>query len=336
MNSGRAVPSRSCTPHGRHHGLRLHRGFTLVELLVVIAIIATLIGLLLPAVQSARESARRSACSNNLKQIGLAIVNFESAKKAYPAGFSFFSTAGEPCWGWAAFILPYMEQGTLYDQLQIKDRKLSAVYKPSATAAEKSLLQSPISGYRCPGDDTPTVNELCKFGTGFFPVATSNYVGCAGNKVDISSDGNYNAPQNDTDTGGLFFGFYDAKATTPGKGPLGVTRRKVTDGTSKTLAVGERGKFNYAATWAGTGNSRLYGNEAACRTLGRPSFMLNYDWVKAGSPENQGKGYGSGHPGGAMFVFLDGSVAFVSENLTAAELGYLSNRADYQSFSLGR
>ena len=332
MNSGRIV-SRSCTRVWAIHVL--NRGFTLVELLVVIAIIATLIGLLLPAVQSARESARRSACSNNLKQVALAIVNFESSKKAYPAGYSFFTTAGEPCWGWAALILPYMEQNTLYDQLQVGTRKLSAVYKASPTAADKVLLQTPIGGYRCPSDDTPALNELCKFGTGFFPLATSNYVGSAGNKIDISSSGSYNAPQNDTDTGGLFFGAYDTRSTEKdGKGPLGISRRQIADGTSKTFAVAERGRLNYSAAWAGTGNNRLYGNEAAGRTLARPSFLINYDWVMAGSPENQSKGYGSGHKGGSMFAFLDGSVAFVSENMAAAELGYLANRSDYVSYSL--
>jgi prepilin-type N-terminal cleavage/methylation domain-containing protein/prepilin-type processing-associated H-X9-DG protein len=322
-------------PRPGSSGQRLPRGFTLVELLVVIAIIATLIGLLLPAVQTAREAARRTACSNNLKQVGLAILGFESSKKAFPAGYSFFVSAGEPCWGWASFILPYMEQTTLHDQLRVTSRKLSVAFTASSTAADRALLQTSIPGYRCPSDDTPVLNELCRFGVGHFPIATSNYVGCAGNKVDINSSGNYNAPQNDTDTGGLFFGAYDSRSTEKkGQGPLGISRRQVADGMSKTFAVGERAKFNYSANWAGTGNNRSYGNEAAGRTLARPTFMLNYDWVKAGSPENQSKGYGSGHQGGAMFVFLDGSVAFISENLTATELGYLSNRSDYQMFSV--
>ncbi|MFM7206033.1 MAG: DUF1559 domain-containing protein [Planctomycetaceae bacterium] len=321
---------------------RLRHGFTLVELLVVIAIIATLIGLLLPAVQSAREAARRSACSNNLKQVGLAVINFESAKRAFPAGYSFFTAAGEPSWGWATFILPYMEQGTLYDQMRVDARKLNTLYSAAAVAADKAFLQTSISGYRCPSDDTPALNELCKFGAGYFPVATSNYVGSAGNLVDVDSSGNYNAPQNDTDTGGVFFGVYDASATNlpagkkAGTGPLGIKRKQVTDGSAKTIAVGERARFNYSATWAGSGNSKSYGNDGAGRTLARPGFMINYDWVQAGKPENQSKGYGSSHAGGAMFAFLDGSVAFVSENLTATELGYLMNRADYQSFSLPR
>ena len=85
---------------------RKRRGFTLIELLVVIAIIAVLIALLLPAVQAAREAARRSQCVNNLKQIGLAVMNYESSNTCLPPGCKF------QVWGtWAVFILPYMEQG---------------------------------------------------------------------------------------------------------------------------------------------------------------------------------------------------------------------------------
>ena len=321
---------------GRGHRPKRRGGFTLVELLVVIAIIATLIGLLLPAVQSARESARRIACSSNLKQVALAVIGFESARKAFPAGYSFYTTTGEPCWGWAAFILPYMEQQSLYDGLQVEGRKLSAIYRSAATAADRALLQTPVATYRCPSDDTPALNALCRFGAGHFPLATANYIGSAGNRLEPGFGGSYNAPQHDTDTGGMFFGAYDRKAPKPGKGPLGVTRKKVPDGTTKTIAIGERARFNLAATWAGTGNSASYGNEAAARTLARPGFMINYDWARAGGPENQGKGYGSRHAGGGMFAFVDGSVAFVSENLTAKELGYLMNRNDSESFNVAR
>jgi prepilin-type N-terminal cleavage/methylation domain-containing protein len=131
-------------------------GFTLVELLVVIAIIGTLVGLLLPAVQQAREAARRSSCGNNLKQIGTGLLNFESARKAFPAGYSMFlSGGGEPCWGWATFILPYIEQADIYDGLSPTSRKLSAIYVASPAAADQALLQSPIQTYRCPSDKTP-------------------------------------------------------------------------------------------------------------------------------------------------------------------------------------
>src|SRR5690242_10548542 len=104
---------------------RRTRGFTLIELLVVIAIIVVLIALLLPAVQSAREAARRAQCTNNLKQLGLAIMNYESANGTYPMGAQFFTFINPfppftPCGtymghSWASYILPYMEGGAQYN-----------------------------------------------------------------------------------------------------------------------------------------------------------------------------------------------------------------------------
>src|SRR5262249_20894071 len=98
-------------------------GFTLVELLVVIAIIGILVALLLPAIQAARESARRSQCTNNLRQLGIAALNYESAKKAFPYGRK-RGTVTKPDgttadlnvaqWGHLALILPYAEEGTIY------------------------------------------------------------------------------------------------------------------------------------------------------------------------------------------------------------------------------
>jgi prepilin-type N-terminal cleavage/methylation domain-containing protein/prepilin-type processing-associated H-X9-DG protein len=320
-------------------------GFTLVELLVVIAIIAVLIGLLLPAVQSARESARRSSCQNNLKQVGLGIVSFEAAKKSFPAGFSFFSRSGEPSWGWAVFILPYLEQGGLYDRLRPDTRRLRDLYRAGAAPADVALLQTSIPTYRCASDSAPPLNDLARFGSAsHFNVATANYVGnagsfCTGTQCTLNNPNTnkYCAPQFDHDSGGVFFGFYDRDGSPAGRGPLGLRRQECTDGMSKTIAVGERHRVNYAAVWAGTGSSSSYGNEGAGRTLARPGFPMNFDYVLAGvNPENQGKGFSSAHAGGVQYVFLDGSVSFVSENVIPTELGYLANRADGRVFNLAR
>ncbi len=134
---------------------RLHRAFTLIELLVVIAIIAVLIALLLPAVQSAREAARRAQCTNNLKQMGLAVHNYTSSAGSFPVLFDNFgnpsppngpsSPNGEWPLGWAVGILPFMEQGPLYN---------SANYSGGATHAINITTVSSvkINGYVCPSE----------------------------------------------------------------------------------------------------------------------------------------------------------------------------------------
>src|SRR5712671_3306192 len=101
------------------------QAFPLVELLVIIAIIGLLVALLLPAIQAAREAARRAQCKNNLKQIGLALHNFESARRVFPTGFISTSTTVNgpgtgPGWGWAGFILPHLEESSLFQQIDFK------------------------------------------------------------------------------------------------------------------------------------------------------------------------------------------------------------------------
>jgi len=128
------------------------RGFTLVELLVVIAIIGILIALLLPAVQMAREAARRSQCSNNLKQIGLAIHNFHDTYKTFPIGQP---DDDNDNYSWSAYILPYMEQKPIYDQLGAGGAAL--VYIPGGDNQKGHGSIEEISGHALPGGH-PTRN----------------------------------------------------------------------------------------------------------------------------------------------------------------------------------
>ena len=152
-------------PHYRGNSSRVGRvnsrlssaGFTLVELLVVIAIIGVLVALLLPAIQAAREAARRSSCSNNLKQIGLALLNYESAIGNFPVGAALEEGAM-----WSAFILPYMEQQNIRDLVTIDfDHNVnyasrSDVYPPISPGDVNLLAcETVVPVYRCPSTIQP-------------------------------------------------------------------------------------------------------------------------------------------------------------------------------------
>jgi prepilin-type N-terminal cleavage/methylation domain-containing protein len=276
---------------------RKHRGFTLIELLVVIAIIAILIALLLPAVQQAREAARRTQCKNNLKQIGIAFHNYHDTHTSLPAGYIYRHGAGKPNYGWAVAIMPFMDQKNLYDQLQPGSIPLKDRYKSGASATDKALLQTSVNVYHCPSDTGRDLATSVNFGSSnHFRVAYSSYVGCAG----WSNTPGY--PTHANDCGGLLWGnsylrFADC-----------------TDGLTNTELVGEREFRSHGATWVGAGRNDSYGNNGTLRTLFRGAFQINFDYAKAGSPENVGKGQSSEHVGGLNILLGDGSSRFLSEN----------------------
>jgi prepilin-type N-terminal cleavage/methylation domain-containing protein/prepilin-type processing-associated H-X9-DG protein len=149
-------------------------GFTLVELLVVIAILGILAGLLLPAVQAAREAARRSACSNNLRQLGLAAQNFHNAQQKFPYGRlnNIASTlANSSQWGQFSYLLPYLEQAAVFEQIDFT--------KSTSAAVNQTALSIPIPIFRCPSDldqmtDTSQIQN-------YADLQHNNYKGNAGN-----------------------------------------------------------------------------------------------------------------------------------------------------------
>jgi prepilin-type N-terminal cleavage/methylation domain-containing protein len=137
-----------CLKRFRRHRFPIHDGFTLVELLVVIAIIGTLVGLLLPAVQTAREAGRRMSCANNLKQVGLGIVNYEQARKTYPSGRDTKNQFGV---SWAFRLLPYVEQAQIY-----------AAYVKTARVdedANSTAMRTPVSTFFCASRRSPAADR---------------------------------------------------------------------------------------------------------------------------------------------------------------------------------
>ncbi len=161
--------------------MRLRRlGFTLIELLVVIAIIAVLIALLLPAVQSAREAARRAQCTNNLKQIGIAMHNYHDQQGTLPPGLK------GCCWGtWLVYVLPYIEQQTMFNAWNAagNDRlENSGVQNGQfryGGAVNLTVTRNHINGYLCPSD--PNTQNLV--GGSGWPVTSHNYVVNFGNMI---------------------------------------------------------------------------------------------------------------------------------------------------------
>jgi len=144
---------------------KLQRGFTLVELLVVIAIIGVMVGLLLPAVQAAREAARRMSCSNNLKQIGLALHNYHDTYRGLPPGYINNPPAlagpvagNNSQWAWGAFLLPFMEQSPLFEQLQVGQINLSAALTAGGPFDKTAIVNKPVDAFICPSDPGPFVH----------------------------------------------------------------------------------------------------------------------------------------------------------------------------------
>jgi prepilin-type N-terminal cleavage/methylation domain-containing protein/prepilin-type processing-associated H-X9-DG protein len=273
-----------------------HPGFTLIELLVVIAIIGVLVGLLVPAVQKVREAAARSQCENNLKQMGLALHNYHDTQHALPAGYQALApyvdgaTDTTPGWGWSASILPHLEQGSVYQQLNLAQPIQSS-----------PAIQTMIRVYLCPSDVTPTTAFAVPdaFGNAVATAAPSSYAACTG--------GDESATDDPTGLGV----FYRNSRTRLGD---------ITDGTSNTLMVGERAWANANGIWAGALGAGVCkrGAENPCPGTGAAwgpaaNLVLNHSHLNNASADTDGglDDFSSGHPGGANALFADGSVHFI-------------------------
>lgn len=293
----------------------VRRGFTLVELLVVVAVIGVLIALLLPAVQQARESARRTSCRNNLRNISLALQSYHDQSRAFPFGWNTHGT------GWSALILPQLEQQGLFDTLSFGETA-SWANGPNEVACGTVL---PV--FRCPSmaqrehvDDANIRGRV-----------PASYRGCGSSDV-LSDDASTTPPGfrsfEEVEHNGIFYGCSC------------VALRDVTDGTSTTILLGESyteidfiQDSNALDYWylgspqidsckcdgsnAGTEFSEFVGSTAA---------RLNARLIPSTSGYEKEMAFGSYHPGGVQLSFVDGSVQFIADSVNPQVYRALGSR----------
>jgi prepilin-type N-terminal cleavage/methylation domain-containing protein/prepilin-type processing-associated H-X9-DG protein len=346
------------------------RGFTLIELLVVIAIIAVLIALLLPAVQSAREAARRAQCTNNLKQIGLAMHNYHAGNTSFPLGGSVAPPVGSygpptytttwGTWNASALMLGFLEQQPLYNAANFS----LTMAMGAGWAINSSVSCSVLNAFICPSDGMSPVNPQGSQWSGF----TNNY---------YFSVGTTNAYWGGAPTTGVF---------TQGGQAYGV--QAITDGTSNTIAYGEAlvgdggiefvrwrdgpsvsaanagfvydisavaytsviADFNACQLGLQTQNANYYNNKgprwgqddgvfSLFNTIVPPSSMQwTFGACKTGSSatnlsDAEYSNANSNHPGGANFLFADGSVHFLKSSINIKTYWALGTKANGEVIS---
>jgi len=288
---------------------------------VVIAIIAVLIALLLPAVQQARESARRSQCKNNLKQIGLALHNYHDTHGVFPFGVMWRqqydadgnlngdSTSGELAIGWSSMLLPYLDQSPSYNQLLAECASRSG-YNFNENGV---IAKTPLGVFACPSDAMGKMNDQRS------NVAKSNYPGVAGARRRDNS-GFASQDQTAGETSGIFWVNSDCAMS------------KISDGTSNTLIVGERdgangtptSSFRRAAIWVGVQQAQYLNGTLGATDGTNTDLLLN---TKSNAGNAIWNSFGSMHTGGAQFLLADGSVRFISENISSATYSALGTKA---------
>jgi len=333
-----------------------NRAFTLVELLVVIAIIGILVGLLLPAIQAAREAARRTQCVNNLKQQGLALQNHHDIYKYLPNSEVPPGNGGTTGYGhsWMVLIMPFIEENVLYQQLDLKGVKITSgtyagstglVYKMANDFNGDLLAGKKIESYVCPSSPLGVwAFEGVDVNYSSDPpgILRPNYVAISG--ADRSAT--VLAPVTITVQGGgrqSYDGVLIPLATSTAAGTINNQKRvriaDITDGTSKTMAVGEQSDYCVDATGAKVDCRSEHAHAfsiGARNTDGRNwngttvIYAINHkDSTSVGvALSGNNKPIRAAHPGGANVLLADASVRFLTDTMDMQTLRDLCNRND--------
>jgi prepilin-type N-terminal cleavage/methylation domain-containing protein/prepilin-type processing-associated H-X9-DG protein len=322
-------------------------GFTLIELLVVIAIIAVLIALLLPAVQSAREAARRAQCTNNMKQLGIALHNYHDVVGSFPTSFwrntkdnLAFNPNGpvdnSNRHSWFSMILPYVEQTNVYNAMNFQLAVGGPTYAPDGSTQllansgpyNATAAMTPINLFMCPSDPAPTFSQYARVDQGVGPNNNSG--------PKLSYAGNFGDNHNDDATWWTFpnlpfsrpngYGEYNTETGIMCRSGGTTSIRDVTDGTSNTFAAGESlFETNDWWTWPNP-------NGSTCGTSCPICYMrVTQHAGDSGSAIDSrnwrvGFGFRSMHPGIVNFLMCDGSVKAVKCSINRITYRALSTR----------
>jgi len=300
-------------------------GFTLIELLVVIAIIAVLIALLLPAVQAAREAARRAQCVNNLKQMGLALHNYESANGAFPPPKIYTHQPWEPnnpgrnvlnTTGFT-LLLPFMEQQALHSAYNFNHASCQVTSSWGVNdnvvgdpAVNTTVVSSLVAAFWCPSDEEPQVHDYSEDPVYAHQFARrSNYMLCASRFNDDVNPATYGGRPPQKERGAFFT-------------DLSSRSGDFRDGTSNTAMVGESVQIRFNTAWGpfwGSGthtsthgivyppNEPLYARHMPNAVVPGQMTDLTWAWVLS-----------SRHPGGVNMLFGDDSVRFIKNTINPA------------------
>jgi prepilin-type N-terminal cleavage/methylation domain-containing protein/prepilin-type processing-associated H-X9-DG protein len=299
------------------------RGFTLVELLVVIAIIGVLVALLLPAVQAARESARRTQCSNNLKQIGIALHNYHDTFQVFPFGWSDRGA------GWTTMILPQIEQKNLWDTLGFHE----ANNWDSDNTPNEKACGTFIQTFRCPSMANLPKHIDNQGIPGRVPTSYRGVASSTADSDDLSTSVRKRAMEN-KELEGLFYCCSRVRMA------------EISDGASNTFMVGE----SKSETFSQDGNQMDFWyigspqvDPCNCQTgmgateqsefCGSTGVPFNARVFPALSGFVKELSFSSLHPNGAQFVFADGSVRFVPYNINSPTYQGLGSRGDGESLT---
>jgi len=311
------------------------KAFTLVELLVVIAIIGVLVAILLPAIQAAREAARRTQCINNLKQMGLAILNYNSARKEFPTGGTepWHDEGGANAihgkgYGWMVQILPYVEEQNL--------QNISKGFGAGDRHRDYVVRGTPVPLYFCPSRRPPTIvmtNCAQKVANVTYGCALNDYAGAAPAHKNAAGVWQIN------DITGQYWGgithgsppagrrFYGVMVRTISNAPARI--KDITDGTSKTMVVSEkaveRSKYTTGAWHDDIGWTDGWDPDIMRFNGLEPTA----DIITDGQPLGDiGFRFGASHTAAMNAVFADGSCRAITYDIPREVLNFLGHRSD--------